>query len=105
MYVNLVKGGEKRSGSEPTSVPSHLQQLQGPTSAAACAPTGAVPSAGLLQLRRRAHHQILGVAVEREGDGLADVRLVREEHHDAVDTRGDTAVRRGAEAERAQHAG
>lgn len=58
----------------------------------------------LVQHGRRAHHQVLRVAVERERDRLADVRLVGQQHHDAVDTGGDATVRRGAETERAEHA-
>ena len=50
------------------------------------------------------HHQILGSLGHREGDDLADVRLVREQHDDAVDPGGRATMRRGAELERAQHA-
>ena len=35
----------------------------------------------------RLHQQVLGLLVHREGDDLADVRLVGEEHDDAVDAR------------------
>src|SRR5207248_958229 len=38
----------------------------------------------------------------RECDDLADVVLTREQHHDPVDARRDTPVRRHAVAERAQ---
>src|SRR3546814_4011125 len=43
--------------------------------------------------RRRVRHQILGLLVHREDDDFADVRLVGEQHHDAVDARRRTAVR------------
>ena len=50
---------------------------------------------------RSAHQQVLRLLVHREGDYLADVRRVGKEHHHAVDARGDSAVRRRAELERA----
>jgi hypothetical protein len=37
-----------------------------------------------------------GVLVHREHDDLADIRLVREQHDDAVDARRDASVRRRA---------
>ena len=54
--------------------------------------------------RRRLHHQILGLLIERKGDDLADVRRVGQQHDDAVDARGRAAMRRRAEAERVQQA-
>src|SRR5699024_4930841 len=44
-----------------------------------------------------AHHQVLRVLIQWEGDRLANVRLVREQHDDPVDAGGDASVRRGAE--------
>ena len=55
-------------------------------------------------LGRRAHHQILALLVQREQDHLADVRLVGEQHHDAVDAWRRAAMRRSAVAEGVQHA-
>src|ERR1700733_9798546 len=66
------------------------------------------PQMQLLQSLRRhfgrcAHHQVLALLVEREQDHLAYVRLVRQQHHDAVDAgRGPTMGRRTI-AERVQH--
>ena len=45
------------------------------------------------------HQQVLGLLVHREGDDLADVRLVGEQHDDAVDAGRRAAVRRRAVAE------
>ena len=55
--------------------------------------------------RRRLHHQVLGALVQREGDDLADVRLVGQQHDDAVDARGRAAMRRRAVAQRVEQAG
>ena len=49
---------------------------------------------------RRVHHQVLGVLIHREHDDFADVRLIREQHHDAVDARRDAAVWRRAVLQR-----
>ena len=50
------------------------------------------------------HHQVLCLLVERERDHFADVRLVGEQHDDAVHPRGDAAVRGRAELECLDHA-
>ena len=50
---------------------------------------------------RRAHKEVLGLLVHREGDDLADVGRVGEEHDHAVHAGGDSAVGRRAELERA----
>src|SRR5262245_16132696 len=55
-------------------------------------------------LRRRAHHQVFRALIHREQHDLAQVLLAAKQHHDAIDTRRDAAVRRRAERERAQHA-
>ena len=55
-------------------------------------------------LAGRAEEQVLAVLVEREGDDLADVRGVGQEHEDAVESGGDAAVRGRAEAEGVQQA-
>ena len=57
----------------------------------------------VIHVGRRRHHQILGLAVHREQDDLANVRLVGDQHHHAVDAGRDTAVRRRAEAEGVDH--
>ena len=51
--------------------------------------------------RRGVHHQILGALVHREGDHLANVLRVGEQHDHAVHARRDAAVRRRAVLERA----
>src|SRR5262249_14084435 len=53
---------------------------------------------------RRTHQQILRVLRKREPNHCADVRLLRQQHHDAIDARRETAVGRRAVAERPQHA-
>ncbi len=58
----------------------------------------------LVDRARRAQHQLLGLLVERKGGDLAQVRLIRDQHHDAVDAGRDPAMRRRAEVERAEHA-
>src|SRR5699024_947664 len=50
------------------------------------------------------HHQVLRVLIQREGDRLANVRLVREQHDDPVDAGGDAPVRRGTELQGLEHA-
>ena len=47
----------------------------------------------LCHLAGRAHHDILGVLVHREGNDLADGIFAGEQHDHAVDARGDTGVR------------
>ena len=54
--------------------------------------------------RGRLHHQILGLLVHREQGDLADIGLIGQQHHDAVDAGRRAAVRRRAELERVQHA-
>src|SRR5271166_1137478 len=54
--------------------------------------------------RRRAHHQILGPLVHREQHDFAKILLARQQHDDAVDARGDAAVRRRPALEGAVHA-
>ena len=54
--------------------------------------------------RGRAHQQILGVLRHRERDHFAQIRLLREQHHDAIDAGREPAVRRRAVAERVEHA-
>ena len=53
---------------------------------------------------RGAHHQVLALLVEREGDDFADIGLVGQQHDDAVDAGRRAAMRRGAEAEGVEHA-
>ncbi len=55
-------------------------------------------------LRRRAHHQILGALIHREQHHLAQVLLAGKKHDDAVDAGRDAAVGRRAKRERMQHA-
>ena len=43
---------------------------------------------------RRVHHEVLGLLVHREGDDLADVGRIGEEHDHAVHAGRDAAVRR-----------
>ena len=57
----------------------------------------------VIHIGRRRHHQILGLAVHREQDHLADVRLVGNQHHHAVDAGRDAAVRWRTEAEGVDH--
>src|SRR5258708_566410 len=52
----------------------------------------------------RAHQQVLGLLVHREGDNFANVFLLGQQHDDAVHAGGDAAVRRGAELEGVDHA-
>ena len=54
--------------------------------------------------RRRLHQQILRLLVHREGDDLADVRRVGQQHDDAVDARRRAAMRRRAVFEGVEHA-
>src|SRR5687767_11581550 len=56
----------------------------------------------LLDLGRSAAHGIETRLVLREGERVAYERLVREDHHQPVDPRGDPPVRRGAHRERVQ---
>ena len=48
----------------------------------------------VIHVGRRRHHQIFSLAVHREQDDLADVRLIGDQHHHAVDAGRDAAVRR-----------
>lgn len=50
------------------------------------------------------HQQVLRVLRHRKGNDLTDVRLLREQHHDAIDTRRETAVRRRPVPECREHA-
>ena len=59
----------------------------------------------LRHLAGRAHHDILGVLVHREGNDLADGIFTGEQHDHAVDARGDTGVRGRAVAEGVVHGG
>src|SRR2546423_14493939 len=56
----------------------------------------------LLDLGRRAGHRVEPRLVLREGDGVAQVRLAREDHHHAVDPEGDPPVRRRSHRERVE---
>src|SRR5262245_8935508 len=51
-------------------------------------------------LRRRAHHQILGALIHRKEYDFAQVLFPAEQHHDAVDAGRDAAVGRRAERKR-----
>ena len=62
----------------------------------------------LLELRRfsgrgRTRHHIPSCLVLGEGDHFADIRLICQYHADAVNPRGDSAVRGRAILERLQH--
>jgi hypothetical protein len=57
-----------------------------------------------LHRRRRVHHQILRLLVQRKGDHLADVVGARQQHDDAVDARRHTRVRRRPVAESVEQA-
>src|SRR5580704_3493238 len=52
---------------------------------------------------RRVHQQILGVLGHRKRNHLAQVGLLRQQHHDPVDSRSQTPVRRRAAAECPEH--
>ena len=52
----------------------------------------------------RLHEQVLRLLVQGERDHLADVRLVGQQHHDAVDAGRGAAVRRRAVPEGVEHA-
>lgn len=56
-------------------------------------------------LARGVHHGVFVLAVHDEGVDFAQVRLVRQNHYEAVDAEGAAAVRGGAEAEGVQHSG
>ena len=43
-------------------------------------------------LRRRAHHYVLGILVHGEGDDLTDAVLTGQQHHHAVHARRDTGM-------------
>src|SRR5262249_21675624 len=55
-------------------------------------------------LRRRAHHQILGALVHRKEHDFAQILFPAEQHDDAVDAGRNPAVRRCTKRKRAQHA-
>ncbi len=54
--------------------------------------------------RGRTHHQVLGLLVHGEHDDFANVGLVGQQHHHAVDPRRNAAMGRGAEFQGAEHA-
>jgi hypothetical protein len=62
-----------------------------------------VPRAAL-DRRGRAEQQLLCLLIEREGGDLAQVRLVRDQHDDAVDAWRQAAVGRRAVVQRPEHA-
>ena len=57
-----------------------------------------------VNFRRGCHHQVFGLLIHWENDDLADIRLIRQQHHDAVDARCGATMRRRAIAEGIQHA-
>ncbi len=58
------------------------------------------PQLRLADLGRRIHQQIRGGLSLREGDHVADAVRAGHQHRQPVETKGDAAVRRGAELER-----
>ena len=57
----------------------------------------------VLRFGRGVHHQVFGALVHREHHHLADVFLIGQQHHDAVDTSGTATVRGRAVLERVDH--
>ena len=57
----------------------------------------------MLDRRRGAGHQVGRALGFREGDHLADIRLLREQRHGAVDAGRHAAVRRRTQLERVEH--
>src|ERR1700738_862587 len=56
------------------------------------------------QLGRRIHHQVDRLLIHREGDDLADVGLVGQQHDDTIDAGRGAAVWRSAITKGVQHA-
>src|SRR5215475_8213811 len=55
-----------------------------------------------IRVTRSARHRVDARLVLREGDGVAQIWLAREDHHRAVDAPGDPAVRRRSHRERVE---